>query len=52
MVYGKITKGIPALSRPKLGKKAQDKGDEIKKVYEANKWWNYWKLQVHWYRIE
>ena len=30
MVYGKITKGLPTLRRPKLSKKAQDKVDEIK----------------------
>ena len=30
MVYGKITKGLPPLRRPKLSKKAQDKEDEIK----------------------
>ena len=33
MVYGKITKGLPPLRRPKLSKKSQDKEDEIKKNY-------------------
>ena len=28
MVYGKITKVLPPLRRPKLSKKAQDKEDE------------------------
>ena len=31
MVYGKITKGLPPLRRPKLSKKAQEKEDGIKK---------------------
>ena len=39
MVYGKITKGLPPLRRPKLIKKAQDKEDENKKkIYEANRY--------------
>ena len=33
MVYGKITKGLPTLRRPKLSKKSQEKEDEIKKHY-------------------
>ena len=53
MVYGKSAKGLPPLSRPKLSKKAQDKQDDIpKKKYETNKWWNYWKLQLHWHTLE
>ena len=32
----------------KLGKKAQEIRDVIqKKLYEANKWWNYWGFQLH-----
>ena len=23
-----------------------------KKLYEANKWWNYWKFQLHWHKLE
>ena len=52
MIYGKISKGIPPLSISKLSKKSQYKEDEIKKLYEANKWWNYWKFQLHWNMIE
>ena len=41
------SKGLPPLKRSKIIKKAQDKQDEIqKKLYESNKWWNYWKLQL------
>ena len=53
MVYGKSDKGIPPLKRPKQSKKAQEKQDEIKKkLYEANKWCNYWRFQLHGYKLE
>ena len=53
MVYRKISKGLPPLKRSKLGKKAQDKQDEFKKkLYEANKWWNNRKSQLHWNKLE
>ena len=39
----KITQGLSLLRRPKLGKKSQDKEYE-KKLYEANRYWNDWKL--------
>ena len=52
MVYGKSAKGLPPLSRSTLSKKSQDKEDEIKKLYEANQWWNDWKLQLHWNKLE
>ena len=45
-------KGLPPLRISQLSKKSQDKEDHIKKKYEANKWWNYWRLQLHWYKIE
>ena len=48
-----ITKGLPPLRRPILSKKLQDKEDEIKKkLYEANRYWNYWKFQLHWHKLE
>ena len=47
-----IAKGLPPLSRPALSKKSQDKEDEIFSLYEANKWWNYWKFQLNWKNIE
>ena len=52
MVYGKITKGLPPLRRPKLSKKTQEKDDETRKRYEANMYWNDWKLQLHWNKLE
>ena len=45
-------KGLPPLKRPKLSKKAQEKENEINKLYEANQWWNDWKSQLHWNKIE
>ena len=47
MVCGKSAKGLPPLRRSTLRKKVQDKEVEIKKLYEANKWWNDRKLQLH-----
>ena len=53
MVYGKSYKGIPPLRRTKLSKKAQENQYEIqKKLYEAHKWWNAWKFQLHWNNLE
>ena len=49
---GESDKGLPPLRRSKLSKKSQDKEDEIKKLYEDNKWWNDWKLQLHWHKLE
>ena len=49
---GKFSKGLPPSKRSKLGKKTQEKQDEIKKLYEANKWWNDWRLQLHWNKLE
>ena len=51
MVYGKIAMGLTPLRRSKLSKK-QDMEDEIKNIYEANKWWNDWKFQLHWHKCE
>ena len=53
MVNGKSAKGLPPLRRLKLSKKAQERQAEIpKKLYEANKWWNDWKFQLHWHKLE
>ena len=53
MVYGKSSKGITPLRRPKLSKKSQDKQDKIqKKLYEANKWWNDWRFQINRNKLE
>ena len=49
----KSAKGLPTLRRSKLSKKSQENQDEIQKnLYEANKWWNDWKLQFHWKKLE
>ena len=48
----KIAKVLPSLRRPKLSKRAQDKEDKNKKLYEANKWWNNRKFQLHWHSLE
>ena len=48
----KRAKRLPPIRITKLSKKAQDKEDEIKKLYEANKWWNDWRFQLHWYNLE
>ena len=48
MVFEKCARGIPPLKRIKLSKKAQERHDYIqKKLYESNRWWNYWKFQLH-----
>ena len=47
----KSAKGLPPPRRTKLSKKAQERQDE-KKLYESNKWWNYWKFQLHWHKME
>ena len=53
MVYGKITKGLPPLRRPKLSKKSQEKDDETKKkLYTYNRNWNCWRFQLHWNKLE
>ena len=50
---GKSARGISPLKRAKLSKKAQERKDVIqKKLYEANRWWNDWKFQLHWNNLE
>ena len=53
MVVVKCVRGLPPLKRTKLSKKAQEMQDEIqKKLYESNRWWNDWKFQLHWNKLE
>ena len=40
------------LKRKKLSKKAQERDDIKKKLYESNRWWNDWKFQLHWNMLE
>ena len=50
---GKSAKGLPPLKISKLCKKAQKKKNEIqKKLYEANKCWNYCRFQLHCNKLE
>ena len=49
----KCEKGLPPLNRTKIIKKAQERDDIIKnKLNEYNRWWNYWKFQIHWNMLE
>ena len=49
----KSVRGLPPLKRTKLSKKAQERQDCIQnKLYEANRWWNYCKFQLHWNNLE
>ena len=49
----KSARGLPPLKRTKLSKKAQERQDYIQKnLYEANRWWNDRKFQLHWNKLE
>ena len=49
----KCARGIPPLKRTKLSKKSQERQEYIqKKLYEANRWWNDWKIQLHQNKLE
>ena len=52
--YMKISdKGIPPLRRPKLSKNHKKSRMRIKKKqYKDNKWWNDWKFQLYWNKLE
>ena len=53
MVFEKCTRLLPPLKRTKISKKAQDRHDLIlKKMYESNRWRNYWKFQINWNMLE
>ena len=49
----KNSRGLPPLKRTKLSKKAQERQDYIQnELYEYNRWWNDWKFQFHWNKLE
>ena len=49
----KSSRGLTPLKRTKPSKKAQERQDYIqKKLYESNRWWNDWKFQLHWNKLE
>ena len=52
MVYVKVTKVIPPLRRPKLSKNHKKRRMKYKKLYEANRYWNVYKFQLHWHKLE
>ena len=50
---GKSARGLPPSKIKKLSKKAQERQDVIqKKLYEANRWWDDWKFQLHCNNLE
>ena len=49
----KSARGQPPLKRTKLSKKLQERQYYIQeKLYEANRWWNDWKFQLHQIKLE
>ena len=49
----KSARGIPPLMRTKLSKKTQERQEAIQnKLYEDNRWWNDWKFQLNWNKLE
>ena len=49
----KCARGLTPSKRTKLSKRAQERQDYIqKKLYESNRWWNDWKFQFHWNKLE
>ena len=52
MLFGKCAKGLPPLKRTQLSKKAQERDNLNKKIYEYNRWWNDWEFQLHWNMLE
>ena len=49
----KSARGLPQLKRTKLSKKSEERQYVIQnKLYEANRQWNDWKFQLHWYNLE
>ena len=53
MVYEQIKREASTPKEIKLSKRAQEKEDEIKrKLHKDNQDWYYWKIQIHWNKIE
>ena len=53
MVCEKLGQKLPPLKKRRLSKKPQKEEDEINiKLTEANQYWNDWKFQIHWNKIE
>ena len=45
-------RGLPPLRRTKLSKKHKKVRIKLKYIYEANEWWNDWRFQLHWHKLE
>ena len=53
MVFEKCARGLPPLKITKLSKKEQERHAYIQeKLYESNRWWNDWRFQLHWNKLE
>ena len=52
MVYRKVTEGLLPLRRQKTSKNHKKSRMKIEKLYEANRYWNDWKFQLHWHKLE
>ena len=48
----KNAKGLPQLKRSKISKKHKIRRMKLIKLYEADKWWNDWKFQLHWKNLQ
>ena len=49
----KLGQNLPPLKKSKLSKKSQKEEDKIKRrLTKANQYWNNWKLQIHWNKLE
>ena len=52
-IWKKISENLPPLKKKKLIKKSQENMDEIKiNLHKANQYWNDWKFQIHWNKLE
>ena len=49
---GKSAKGLTLLRRSTLIKQHNIRRMKLIKLYEADKWWNDWKFQLHWQNLE
>ena len=53
MVFEKCARGLTPLKRTKLIKTTQERRNYIqKKLYESYRWWNDWRFQFHWNKLE
>ena len=49
----KLSQKLPPLTKSKLSEKTQKEENKIKRrLTEANQYWNYWKFQIYWNKLE